>query len=183
MHVDGARTSLNCHMRSNWRHLRAGCEADHRPLEDGFPAQIVRNVGLPYRRLFLLCAGKRSEKKSACKCSTAQTHSYIQFHYPSPRSRDSEESLWIAYPRRDRGPPRMYYCFDDYNAANGFRERAILFNRTTLSLLRRQSGQTPHPKMQTRLGQKSFAAFTNSHLNLACTSLPVPQSEFPSSPN
>ena len=35
----------------------------------------------------------------------------------------------------------MYYCFDGYNTANGFRGRTILFNRTTLSLLRRKNGQ------------------------------------------
>jgi hypothetical protein len=56
----------------------------------------------------------------------------------------------------------MYHCFDDYNTANGFRERTILFNRQTLSLAAEERTNSS-PKMQTPFVQKSFAAFMNSH--------------------
>jgi hypothetical protein len=72
----------------------------------------------------------------------------------------------------------MYHCFDDYNTANGFQGRIILFNRTTLSpAAEKQTNSSP--KNANPLRAKKFRGIHES----ASTYRPVPQFKIVSSQN
>jgi len=156
MHIHIPGSSVNRGVRSKRCDLRRGRKRHHRPLDNGFPAQIVRNVGPRNLRCFLLCSGKRSENSNTCKCNTTQAQSYFQSHHPSPRSRAPQESLWIASPHVACGSTQMYHCLDDYNTSNGFCCPSFCANRQHLRQTAIARKDHSHRK-QTRFINKSFS--------------------------
>ncbi len=166
MDVDNTGSGLNGHVRAKRSDLGVRRETDYRPLQHSFPAQFVGNVGLRYRRGFLLRAGKRSGKQNDCECSTTHTQPYVEFHYPSPRSRDFDEPLRITSPRVARGPTHMFHWLDGYYTPNVSRAGAFCSNRQHFFFAR--AARKLPPRNQTPFATESFALCIKSRRIFKC---------------